>query len=314
MLWVKLQLAALRHFSILGLFLSILQAWGILWLIVEPLCFFFPSFTQIARDWWLGLSGGGIIAGLWWAWPSLSVKSQIAGTDAEIEIRVCDLFEQAGTLVVSSNTTFDTAMEDGTISKTSTQGQYTTRFCAPLEDLDRQIAARLDREPFKSLTPNIKPYGKTKAYPIGTVAPVTCGGKSAYFVAIARLNANRNASADREDILDALPKLWEFVRTRGDLAPIAMPIVGTGFARVAATREELIREIVKSFIAAAHAGRFCEHLTIAISEKDFREKKIILPRLGSFLEHECTYTYDSRSIPSTPHGLPAGGENPTLEP
>ena len=95
------------------------------------------------------------------------------------------------------------------------------------------------------------------------------------------------------------------MRTRGDLEPIAIPIVGTGLARVSATREELVREIVKSFIAAAQVGRFCEHLTISISPEDFRDKNIDLKALGRFMEHECTYAYGTHLPSSSPHGTPA---------
>ena len=263
------------------------------------------DFTKEARDYWVASLGICIIFGLWRAWPRLSVKSKIAGTDAVIEIRVCDLFKQNGVFVVSSNTTFDTAMEDQTISKTSTQGEFTDRFCDDIKDLDRQIENALKGIDFKKRTPKVKPYGKKREYPIGTVAPVTCNGKTAYFVAIASMDENRKASATREDILDALPSLWEFVQTKGNLDPIAIPIVGSGFARAKATREELIQEIVKSFIAAAHVGRFCEHLTISISPKDFSEKGISLPALGRYLEHECTYAYSSQPSSSAPHGTPA---------
>ena len=256
-----------------------------------------PSFQLSLRprgDWRWVFPGAGAIVGLWRAWPRLSVKYKIAGTDAEIEIRVCDLFEQDGALVVSGNTTFDTAMDDGTISKSSTQGQYATRFCDNLTNLDRQIEDSLKKQDFKQRDPEEKPYGKRKEYEIGTVASVSCGGKSAYFVAVASLDKNRRASSTLNNILDALPRLWEFVQTRGNLERIAMPIMGSGLSRVQVERERLIREIVKSFIAAARTGRFCEYLTIAISSQDFSEKKISLPKLGRFLEHECTYVSDSR--------------------
>ena len=98
-----------------------------------------------------------------------------------------------------------------------------------------------------------------------------------------------NAFATRNDLLDALPELWENIRMRGGMDPINVPIIGAGFSRLNATREELVREIVKSFVAASHAGRFCERLRIMISAGDYRTSKIDLEALGRFLEHECTY-------------------------
>ena len=71
-------------------------------------------------------------------------------------------------------------------------------------------------------------------------------------MAIATLNAHRIAFATRNDLLDALPVLWENIRTRGGMEPISVPVLGSGFSRLNAKREELVREIVKSFVAATH--------------------------------------------------------------
>ena len=305
MSFARVHFAALRHFSVINFGSTVLQVLGALWLLLKLTTFLFPDFYQTVLDFRWAFIFAGVLIGLWRAWPRLSVKYKISGTDALIEIRVCDLMEQNAVLVVSSNTTFDTSIEDRTISRTSTQGQFSTRYCQPLEDLNRQLDNALQGFKYEERNPDTKPYGKTREYAIGTVASVFCGGKTAYFLAIASLNANRNASATREDILDALPRLWEFVRTQGDLDPIAVPIIGSGLARVAATREELVREIIKSFIAAAQEGRFCEHLTIAISPEDFRAKHIDLPVLGDFLQHECTYVYGPQLLSSAPYGTPA---------
>ena len=178
---------------------------------------------------------------------------RVSDTDALVEIRVCDIFSLGGALVVGSNTTFDTSIEDGTISDASVQGQFTRRFVDSVDELDRQIAVSLENTPSENRTED-KPYGKDREYAIGTVASLSSLGKRAYMVAIASLNPYRVASTNREDVLDALPRLWEFVRSRGGLEPLCCPILGSGFSRVKAPREELIREIVKSFVAASREG------------------------------------------------------------
>ena len=286
--WLKTQLAAIRNLSAGVLFSSLLQSFGVLWLVVEAGDFFLPWFGSIARDWWWAFPIMGTTVGLWRAWPRLSVKSRVSDTDASVEISVCDVLSLGGALVVGSNTTFDTSIEDGTISDASVQGQFTRRFVDSVDELDRQIAGSLGNTAFKNRTKD-KPYGKHREYAIGTVASLSSSGKRAYMVAIASLNSYRVASTNREDVLDALPCLWEFVRNRGGLEPLCCPILGSGFSRVKTPREELIREIVKSFVAATRVGKFCEHLTIAISPEDFLRGHINLDALGRFLGHECTY-------------------------
>ena len=295
--WWKVQFAACRNLSLSAFGSGILHTLGIVWLFIQLIYFLWPEYDQEIRDWsWWALALGAL-EGFRRAWPKLSVKSQISGTDAVIEIRVCNLFDQKEALVVSSNTTFDTSMEDETISRRSTQGQYTELFCDNLANLDRQIEDSLEGVNFALKDNDSKPYGKTKEYPIGTVANVMCSGKRAYFLAVGRMDRNHVANASKSEVLDALPRLWGFVRSRGGLEPIAVPIVGSGFARTRATREELIREIAKSFIAAVREGRFCEHLTIAVSPDDFWGKSINLSALGRFLEHEGTYDAVSSSEP-----------------
>ena len=175
----------------------------------------------MARElWWIFPIVGGSV-GLWRAWPRLAVQSDIGGTDASIEIHVGDLLKQDGIVVVAAPTTFDTAIEDGTIDEKSAQGQYTRLFCDSLENLDRQIEASLKEIEFVERDLADNPYGRRRQYPVGTVASVKFKDKRAYFVAIATLNSHRNAFATRHELLDTLPALWENVRTRGAWIPFA---------------------------------------------------------------------------------------------
>ena len=224
-------------------------------------------------------------------------------------------FSVKGGLVIGSNATFDTSIEDGTISEDSIQGQFTQRVAHSVAELDKQIAASLAETHFESRADN-KQYGKVREYPIGTVASVAFSGVRGYLVAIASLNSSRVASTSRERVLSALPFLWEFIRSSGTFEPLCCPILGSGFSRLNTPREELVREITKSFVASTRVGRFCEHLTIVISPEDFRQHRIDLPALGRFLEHECTYTGGRARRDDPPTGTSAAplGDEPTLLP
>lgn len=292
-------LVAWRQFSVPKLGASILQALGVLWFIVEPGAFFFPDFaTAVQPLWWLFLSSGAVV-GVVRARPRTSVKERIEGTDIDIEIQVCDLFSLDGALIVGSNTTFDTSIEDGTISRKSVQGQYTEKYCPSVELLDRELSNSLQGVASSSTREN-KPYGKRDEFELGTVASVHCGGRGAYFVAIATLNEHRRAVGTRQNILDALPHIWEHIRNRGDMEPLCCPVLGAGFSRLDTTLEALVREIVKSFVAVARFGRFCEKLTIAIAPKDFRDGKTNFKELKHFLECECKYSKASEADSSPP--------------
>ena len=268
---------------------GIINAAGILWLVVSLSNFFFPTYTSNLQQNWLIFLIPGLLWGIYQGRPKLAIRSIIEGTDASIEIIVGDLFDQEGTVVVAAPTSFDNSMDDNTIDKKSIQGQYIVRYCDSMDNLNQQINSSLKGIDFDLRDKLEKPYGSQRRYPVGTVANVVFNGKKAYFVALATLNEHKKASLTWNDLLDGLPRLWESIRLRGSTDPINVPILGSGFSRVNATREELVREIIKSFIAAIHSGCFCENLKIVISNSDFIDRKVDLDQLGSFLEHECTY-------------------------
>ena len=190
--------------------------------------FYFPEIPPLVQSWWLFLILG-LVVGLWRAFPRLAVQSEISGADASIVIRIGDLFKQDGAIVVAAPTSFDTSIEDGMIDEKSTQGQYTSQFCDSLDSLNRQIEEALEGVEFSECDEMEKPYGSQKMYRVGTVASVKCSSKRAYFVAVTTLNAHRNASATLNDVLDALPALWEYIRTRGSMEHICIPVLGSGF-------------------------------------------------------------------------------------
>ena len=299
-------LESLWHWSKRAFGTSLLEVLGIAWLIVEPTAYFFPAFGIWVRPYWWTILLVGTAVSLHRARQRRRISERVQGTDAFIELRVIDMFNVSAGFVIACNTTFDTNIEDGTISPKSTQGQFTKQFFDSREEIDKQIRTSLNNTAATKLPKGEKPYGKQIIYPIGTVAAVSGGSQKAYLVAITTLNEHKVASATIEDVLDALPATWEYIRTRGELGPLCCPILGAGYSRVDATREDLIREIIKSFVSASREGFFCDKLTIAVAPGDFRSGSIDLDKLQRFLEHECLYPRPRSSAASnTPTGYPA---------
>ena len=294
--------AVIRHLSLRTLGSSILQGLGLLWCFVEMLAFFSDAFSGIAQSYWWVFLAAGTVLGCIRSMPRLSTTVTVPGTDCKITIRVCDLFSVTkAAYVVSTNTTFDTSIEDGTISVQSVQGQLTIRVFGSPEQLDKEINHSLDGTECIEISRNRKPYGKLRKYSIGTVACVRSGMSRAYLLAIASMNEHKRAHATRSDVTDALPLLWEYIRARGDQEDLVAPILGSGRSRTNATRDELVREMIRSFIPAARAGAFCTSLTIAVSPTDFAAGHIDLAGLSSFLQHECLYGSASDSSDPSAH-------------
>lgn len=269
---------------------SIIWSFGLLWLAIKIINYFFTEWAtkNIQPYWWFFLAAGIIIAFIR-NFPKTSFVCEINETDTSVEIRIGSVFDSHETIVVGANTTFDTAMEDGTISPKSVQGKFTSQYCTSVIELDQKLTNCLRGITPKVLTNIEKPYGKTKQYPIGTVAKINCQSRTAYFTAIAHMNEDRNAYSSEQNILDALPILWEFIRSRGELGNICIPIIGSGFSRVNAKKETLVKEILRSFVIACSEGRFCEKITLFIHPDDIKNKKINFDIISDFVKYICTY-------------------------
>jgi len=283
---------------------AVLSSFGVLWLVVEISTFFLSGtgWPDRIRQWWLYFGLVGLGAAAWECRPHLSVAAKLNGRDVTIEVAVGDLFDFTGAYIVGTNTTFDTRISRELISEKSVQGAFTRKFYGEETQLDRELTSGLVG--IASTDLNGSRLGKARRYPIGTCVrlnPRTC---TAYFLAIAEINEHGVASGNFNDLKESLAKLWVFIGERGLKESLVMPVLGTGFSRLRQTREEIIREIVQSFIAACSERTFADKLTIVITPHDMRKHGISLDELGCFLRHECHYVSFSTGV-QQPTGTPA---------
>jgi hypothetical protein len=276
---------------------SILSSFGSLWLIVEIGTYFFgessPIINNIKERWFVFLIIGLFIA-IILSKPKFTVGGKLKNRDISIEVTIGDLFKQNGALIISSNTTFDTHISKELISEKSIQGQFTKQlYYGDETQLDNDIIFAL-----QDIQPEIlseKRIGKNKKYPIGTTVKLNPNGQTVYMPAIANINKYGVASASYDDLKQALACLWLFIGSRGIKENIVIPVIGTGFSRLPQSREEIIREIIKSYIAACSESTFSDKLTIVINPYDFEKYKINLCELEEYIIHLCKYTVFSNN-------------------
>jgi hypothetical protein len=288
-------------FSIKRAVASLLASFGTLWLAVETTSFFSVTAAVRLKELWLPFLIGGLLWAAWENRPQHRVSFRLGGRDVGIEIRVADLFDLPGALVVGTNRSFDTDIQTGLISARSVQGAFTNRFYDSVSHLDHEIELALAEAPFELASDSKK--GKKRLYPIGTCVKLHSRGRDSYWTAIATMNDHGTASSSLDDLRNSLPRLWEFVATRGDCGALVVPVLGSGYSRLPQTREEIVREIIQSFVAACASQRFCDSLTIAIPVRDYYDNEMNLAQLGSYLEHVCKYT-SLKQTTSTGAGSP----------
>lgn len=270
---------------------AFLSSFGALWLIVSIADYYelFPT-DRLKQSWqlffWLGVA-----LAIWQCRPTTSVKCKLSGRDVGIEIRVGNFFKQPGDFIVGINTTFDTRIEPSLISETSLQGQFTRKFYPSDSDFDGVVQNALAGLDFVQL-PGPR-AGKDKEYPIGTTIRVRVkdgpGDRTAYLVAMARINEHGNARTTPEDLREAMARLWAYIAERATKGALVAPVLGSRFGRLP-QREQIIQEMIQSFVAACTQGNFCERLTIVLRPDDVVENNIDLQALGDYLRHTCKYT------------------------
>ncbi|MFD4877694.1 macro domain-containing protein [Streptomyces sp. NPDC058420] len=179
----------------------------------------------------------------------------LPGQRADVVLVRGDLFEQTDcNLVVGFTDTFDTETDqDIVISRDSVQSQLVDRlFGGRRRLLDEKLKAGLRGvRAVGTESARAKPRGRRVRYPVGTTVAVPVDGRRIFAVAYSRLGNDLVARSGNEDLRASLDQLWASVAVHGLFRPVAVPLVGSGLARVTdLDRGQLVGLIVDSFIAA----------------------------------------------------------------
>jgi hypothetical protein len=245
---------------------AFISAFGLLWLVIEPLGLFFPN--QLHAGW----RGYGVLAASSVAWgayrsrPRNVISRRLPPTDVAISIRIGDLLAQTENVVVGSNDVFDTSLDHGIISPKSVQGQLLERvFDGDRAELDRQISDSLAGVQSEMDVP--KTFGNTDRYDIGTVARVRNGGTRYFLTAFARMSSDLppRVQSTIELLQISLARLWPAVDAAGQREAVHVPVLGSHLARLKVSHTLLIQLIVLSFIASETRS---SSLTVWVHEAD----------------------------------------------
>jgi Domain of unknown function (DUF6430) len=261
-------------FSLDGL-KSIFAIFGIIWLIIETLDFFQvytrDKYGAYAFFIFIFVS---ILISILLKRPIKSISIPFPELDFIIEVRIADLFDISGATMISTNTVFEADVAGNKIAVDSLQGQFTAKYFT-----GNQV------ELIKKINEELQQLGTTSPYPFGTTIPIHTHGKTFYFNAMAELGEGGNASSSISEIQTALNGLWNYVRKKGELIELAVPIIGTGRGRVNISRKKMIALIAESFMKSTIQGKFANKLIIAIRIEDAQNFGINLYDIKDHLNH-----------------------------
>lgn len=237
---------------------SVLGIFGLIYLIVEALDFFNiytqDKYASFAFFIFLFIS---IVISVLVKRPISSISIELSKYDILIEVRIGDIFDASGAVMISSNTKFESDVAGGKIAVDSLQGQFTAKYFTGNQN-----------ELISKITDELNKLNRTSPYPIGTTIPITTHGKTFYFTAMANLNEQGNAYTTTDNVKSSLNGLWTYVRESGELQELAVPVIGTGRGRLQISRKKMIALIAESFVKESEHSKFTDKLIIVIRSED----------------------------------------------
>jgi hypothetical protein len=264
---------------------SFVSNFGFLWLLIEPTTLFLAEKLNLG---WLGYLWLSIIAlgiAIIQRFPRTSVSRNLSSHDSEIEIKIGDIFEQTGNLVIGFNDVFDTELGE-IIKPLSIQGQFLTKiYRSERSKLDEDIKTALEEYRDLAREENHKRKGKTWRYPIGTTIALGLSDRRYFLSAYGYMSNELVIKSNANYIWTALHKIWEQSHLKGHGTNLSIPIIGSDLARIGLSRMLLIKFIIISFIMASREKFITKKLSIIIYPQDLEH--IDLYELEEFLTSTC---------------------------
>ncbi|TSD64483.1 hypothetical protein FFF34_011250 [Inquilinus sp. KBS0705] len=238
---------------------------------------------QMSLYWLAPLLLFGVLAVIFTRRPVRKISYKYPGQDLMIEVCIGDLFAIPGQKIISTNTTFDTDVDNGIISQNSLQGQFTQRyFPGDLPKLNAELDRGLQGIVHQTIQ---KQAGKTERYDFGTTVKIKLADQYFYWFAMSDMNANNTSTTNLKNVMHALDALWEFIDTKGEKLDTVIPLIGSGLGRLTTSRKKLIAIIAQSFINASENQIFANKLTIVVHPSDVEKSGLNLFEVKDLLKH-----------------------------
>ncbi|NER99137.1 MAG: hypothetical protein F6J86_35830 [Symploca sp. SIO1B1] len=264
---------------------SFLSIFGLLWLLIEPGAFFFPQYLNFGWLGYFGLAAVSLAIAVIQSFPRMSVCQALSSPDSAVEIKIGNLFDEPGHLVIGANDVFDTELGE-VIKPSSVQGQFLKRLYGnDCSRLDADIEAALQGYQVQRTKEPNKQKGKSWRYPIGTTIALGSPNKRYFWTAYGYMGNDLRVQSNADYIWNSLSRLWEEVRRKGHGMNVAIPVIGADLARTNLPRMALAKLIILSFVIASKKEFVTRKLTLVIYPRDLENTD--LPELEDFLKSAC---------------------------
>ena len=206
-------------------------------------------------------------------------------------------------IVIPTNTTFDTIMEDDFISPKSIQGQFQKRYYnRGFESLDKQLNQSIEKcYPQKYSVLQDRINSNIYRYDIGTVAKITKNGQHFYFLAVADVNrVGKTENVTMHSLNKALNGFWNYYAMNGHNEPIAIPVIGTGKGGLFdGSLEDVIHETIVTFANESQKRFVAKGMTVCVYPPSLKKANVTWKSLCEFLEWICRFSTQNEKTKDT---------------
>lgn len=270
-------LLALRPGTALKLMLGrSLAAFGLLSAVIQLLAIWVPRSALGNATFYLSLVvalslGYGFVT----SWPRSHVAHDYKRPSVRVSVEVGDhLTYKDHHLVVGFTDTFDTdTTDDVIIHSGSVQGRFlSVYYHGDRKSLDRDLDTALEKAVPASTEPAGAKPGKLVRYPLGTVAVLGAPTRRVFCLAYGVMGNDLIVRSDIDCIWESLNSLWDAVEKHSHHGRLAMPVIGSNFARMTnLDHQALIKIIVISYLARCRQRPVSSELTVTVWPSDINK-------------------------------------------
>ena len=254
---------------------NFLISFGSLWLLIECSSALSTKIKAIVDkfDPWLLVIAlfGSFCFALYRAFPRIAFTRKFKSTQTSISIKVGDLLEEKGNIVIGSSNYFDfdynkstgISLKSQLISKLFNNDIHFINNLVKKSLSDLESTAVFDKE---------KDYGNKSHYPIGTVAVLPQADRNIFAVILTKLvfkGKDKHTKSDPEILNQALIGLWKKIEVEGRKKKFSLPVLGAGLANVQLSYLLIIQTIILSYAIYSRGSAISKEMILVISPNDY---------------------------------------------
>jgi hypothetical protein len=248
---------------------------GVLWLSVEITIYFVKDIKAWIEGHGLFVFLTMIISGTLYAfiktYPKRSFSREFRQYNTKISIQTGNIIEENCNIVIGSSDYFDSDT-DLNAQKSLKYQLIGKLYKGNSEEFDKLVSKSLRDQEISGTFNPAKKGGKMTQYPIGTTAVLPHENRKIFILVMSRIlneNGVNYTDSNPEILHTALINLWKKLITDGRTNEIALPVLGSGLARINLPNILLMQLIVLSYLIYAKRDRVVENLKIIIYEKNY---------------------------------------------